>query len=223
MAIGDAGKEQFAGAIMECRNPHISVGLTPLMAMREELLSNDEFLDPGGIDDVTRDHFLKLLLNCDRWRWALTYNPSDEPLEVLVASTVVKDAVEAGANAFETDNVQQGTLGLQFINFALDGSDPNIPLNSQLTLTPNAAVMLGGIDRAIVIWTRLNSRLRGSHIIKMDSLRILSHYQSMHDYLMTFGGDANRIDVANIRATANPQGADSAPHRLGESATQSTA
>jgi len=216
MPIGAPGQEQFVDAIVEFRNPHINAGLTPLMTLREELVTNDDFRDRGGIDDITRDYFLALLINCDKWRICVTYNPDGTDIETLKANATNPDAIESDPTPFATDNIQQGTLGLQTLNFALDGSDPNIPLRSALNLTPNASVVLGAIDRCIVAWTRLNSRERSSHITKYDSLRILGYYQNARDYLMTFGGDANRVDVANVRATDEPRGPENAPNRLTE-------
>ena len=72
MPIGDPGQEQFRDAIVEMRNLHIAAGVAPLMLMREEVVTNDDLTDRGGMDDPTRDHFLQLLVNCDKWRRRLT-------------------------------------------------------------------------------------------------------------------------------------------------------
>lgn len=218
MPIGDPGKEQFRDAIVEMRNLHIAAGLGPLILLREELVTNDDLTDRGGMDDPTQQHFLQLLGNCDRWRRRLTHNPDNLPLGDKIAKAIDASVeIEDAGNPFGGDDVQMGSGGLYQLPWAFDGTDPNIPLSSLLDMvSQNAIILLGALDRSIVSWTRLNSRDRTRFVTQMDSMRIYGHYQEIFAFLMTFGGDANRVDVAQVRATDEPRGPSNSPNRKSE-------
>jgi hypothetical protein len=220
MPIGSPGKEQFRDAIVELRNLHIAAGIAPLMLLREEAVTNDDLTDRGGMDDATRDHFLMLLGNADKWRRRLTHNPDDLPLGDKIQEAIdATAALEDADNPFGGDDIQMGSGGLYQLPWAFDGSDPNIPLNSILELGgQNGVILIGAIDRAIVAWSRLNSRDRTRFITQTDSMRIYGHYQQVYAFLMTFGGDANRVDVAQVRATDEPRGPANSPNRKTEQA-----
>ena len=213
MPVGDPGLEQFRRAIITVRNHMIVAGLAPLMLMREEIVTNDDFVDRGGVDTITRDHFLVLLHKCDVMRRHCTYNPSPESLSEVISKAINTElALEIGENPFGGDDIQGMSNGLLDIPWALDGTDVNIPLNSKLVLkSHNARVLLGAVDSAIVTWTRINSRDRSRFITQGDSTRIYGCYQQIFGFLMVFQGDLNRTDVANVLPSDEPLGpADSA-------------
>lgn len=218
--IGDLGKEQFRDAVVEMRNWHIAAGLAPLMLMREELVTNDDLKDRGGMDNSTQYHFLKHLVNCDRWRRRLTHNPDKLDLGAKIAGAIdVKVEINEGENPFGGDDIQMPSGGIFQLPWDLAGGDPNIPLNSMLMLpSANAVILLGAVDRSVVHWTRLNSRDRTMFITANDSMRIYGLYQQILAYLMTFGGDENRVDVAQLRATDEPRGFAQSPNRKSENA-----
>ena len=114
--------------------------------------------------------------------------------------------------------VEKDTLeapgGLVSLPWAVDGSDPNIPLASQLNFrSQNALVLLGAIDRAVVNWTRLESRFRTSFIYVKDSMRMYGSYVQVLEYLKAFAGDANRVDMAaGVRPTEEPLGPTDSPN-----------
>ena len=218
MPVGDPGQEQFRDAIIEMRNRHISAGLAPLFLMREEIVTNDDLTDRGGMDNPTQVHFIGLLANADRWRRRLTHNPDDLDLgdAIQIAIDADLEIVDAD-NPFAGDQIQGASIGLHQIPWALDNTDENIPLNSKLELSAqNGLILLGALDVAIVAWTRLNSRDRSGFITQQDSLRIYGLYQQIYAYLMTFGGDENRVDVAQVRATDEPRGPENSPNRKTE-------
>jgi hypothetical protein len=218
MAIGSPGQEQFRDAILEMRNRHIAAGLAPLMLMREELVTNDDFSDRGGMDNPTRDHLMKLLDNCDKFRRGITHNPEGLSLGSMIAKAIdTKEQIESGEKPSGGDDIQGGSRGLYQLPWAFDGSDPNIPLNSILDLPSNNGVLLlGAIDDCIVAWTRLNSRDRSRFITQTDSMRVYGGYQEILNYLETFAGDENRVDVAQVRATDEPRGPENSPNRKTE-------
>lgn len=219
MPIGAPGQEQFRDIIVEMRNLHIAAGLNPLMLFREELVTNDDLTDRGGMDNPTRDHFLALLGNCDKWRRRLTHNPDELPLgdKIFKAMNVVEE-IEDADNPFGGDDVQGASGGLYQLPWEFDGSNPNIPLSSALEMTSgNAIILLGATDKAILGWSRLNSRDRTQFITQMDSMRIYGLYQQIYAFLVTFAGDDNRVDVAQVRATDEPRGPENSPNRKTES------
>ncbi len=218
MAIGDPAKEQFRRAITSLRNLHIVAALSPLLTLRAELLANDELSDRGGFDNPTQLHLKQLLVHCDRWRRRVTHNPDKADLGDKIERAInTNNVIEIGENPFGGDDIQNQSGGLIDLPFALDGSDPDIPLMSQIKLkSTNALVLLGAVDKAIVGWTRLNSRDRTRFITKFDSLRIYGNYQEILGYLIAFGGDENRVDVAQVLPSEEPLGPEDSPNRRNE-------
>ena len=217
MAIGSPGQEQFRNAIVEMRNRHIAAGLQPLMDFREELSTNEDLQVRGGFDDPTRDHFLQLLVRADELRRHVTHNPDSLDIGDKIAKAIDADAkIEDAEHPFGGDDIQMGSVGLYQLPWDLSGEDENIPLSSKLRMANNGLLLLGAIDAAIVAWTRLNSRHRVRFITPEDSMRIYGHYQQILAYLMTFGGDDNRVDYANVRATDEPLGPENSPNRATE-------
>jgi hypothetical protein len=219
MPIGDPGSEQFRRAITTLRNLHIAAALSPVFTMRAELLANDELSDRGGFDNPTRDHLLQHLVHCDRWRRRVTHNPDQADLGDKIERAIDPAAVICiGEKPFGGDDIQNQSGGLIDLPYALDGSDPDIPLQSQLKLkSTHAIVLLGAIDKTIVAWTRLNSRDRTRFITHYDSMRIYGHYQEIMGYLIAFGGDENRVDVAQVLPSDEPLGPIDSPNRKAES------
>ena len=218
MPIGDPGLEQFRRAITTLRNLHIAAALSPVFTMRSELLANDELSDRGGFDNPTRDHLMQHLVNCDRWRRRVTHNPDNSDLGDKIEKAIDANAqIDIGDKPFGGDDIQNQSGGLIALPFAVDGSDPDIPLQSQLKLkSTHAIVLLGAIDKVIVAWTRLNSRDRTRFLTGYDSMRIYGHYQEILGYLKAFGGEDNRVDVAQVLPSEEPLGPDDSPNRKAE-------
>lgn len=218
MPIGDPGKEQFSRAIVTLRNLHIVAALSPLFTMRAELIGNDELSDRGGFEDSTATHLKGLLLNCDEWRRRVTFNPEKGDLGDKIAKAIdPKATIDTSGAPFGGDEIQNQSGGLIPLHYALDGSDVDIPLMSQLKLkSTHALVLLGAIDKAIVAWTRLNSRDRTRFITRFDSMRIYGLYQEILGYIEAFGGTANRVDVAQVLPSDEPRGPSDSPNRKGE-------
>lgn len=225
MPIGSPGKEQFRRAIVTLRNLHIVAALSPLFTLRAELLGNDELSDRGGFDNPTQHHLTKLLIHCDKWRRRITHNPSGEPLgDAIIRAIDAKAVIDTNDKPFGGDDIQNQSGGLIDLPFALDGTDPDIPLQSQLLLkSTHAIVLLGAVDKAIVAWTLLNSKDRTRFVTAFDSMRIYGHYQEILGYLTAFGGDDNRVDVAQPLPSELPLGPDSSPNRRAETSGASQA
>lgn len=223
MPPGDPGKDQFRNAIVTLRNHHIAAGLQPLILLRSEIVHSEDLADRGGLDNPSRDHFLQLLAAADKWRRRLTHNPDGADLGTKIATAIdTGQDISAGENPFGGDDIQMGSTSLYDLPWDFAGGDPNIPLNSQLNMSGNGLILLGAVDQAIVSWTRLNSRDRSRSITAQDSLRIYGLYEQIYAYLMTFAGDANRVDVAQIEATDEPRGPANAPNRKTETADGTT-
>jgi hypothetical protein len=218
MAIGDPGKESFRRVITEIRNQHIVAALQPVMLFREELVMSDDFSARFGLDNTSRDHFLKHLLNCDRMRRRVTYNPEGVPLGDSIAKAIdPTGTIETGVKPSGGDEIQGQTVGMFLLPWDFSGADPNIPMLSSLNMASGVGIiLLNAIDAAITQWTNVESRLRSKFITVTDSLRMYGNYQQIYTYLMDFGGDNNQVDIANPRATDIALGPDNAPNRRSE-------
>lgn len=212
------GKESFERLIYSCRNQHIAAGIAPLIVFRQEVVTNDAFQSRNGIDTVTANHFKTHLINADRLRRRVTYNPDQSPIGDQIAKALDASAVvEVGVKPSGGDEVQ-GQAGRLFdLPWAFDGSDPDLPMLSSLKMSaPGGILLLNGIDIAIVEWSRLESRLMSRYITVMDSMRIYGQYQQLLTFLTDFAGDENMVDVVNPLPSAEPLGPDSSANRRTE-------
>lgn len=217
MPVGDPGKEQFRDLIVEMRNQDVAVGIRPLMELRIEVVHSEDLAARTGLDTPSRDHFVGLLVDADRWRRRITHNPEGADLKALLAAAAnVAGELEDADKPFGGDDIQMGATHLYQLPWDFSGADPNIPISSQLELGGFGQILLLGIDTTIVAWTRLESRNRSRQITINDSLRIYGLYQRLYAGLMSFGGDENQVDVAQVLATDEPRGPQNAPNRKTE-------
>lgn len=223
MPVGDPGKETFRDMILEFRNRDILGAMKPLITLRQEVIADDEFQHRGGVDDPARNHFARHLLMCDKLRRYITHNPEDsdvgEELRKAIDpdGTLERDIQELGM-PFAGEAVQNASRGLVMVLWAFDGTDPDIPVPSQLNMDGTGLLLAGSIDLALVQWTRLESRHRTRKITLEDSYRMYSEYVQMYEYLQVFLGDSNRVDVAQVLPSAEPRGVTASPNIRGETA-----
>lgn len=221
MAIGDPGAEQFRNMILTFRNRSLIAAMQPLLNLRTELVVDDALQTRIGLDNATKNHYLQLLVNADRYRRALTYNPEDRDIKTLMDEA--KDLnvpADIGENPFAGDSIQHGNSGMVMVPWDFSGADPNIPtlsqLQSRIAFSSNGLLLMGAVDDGLVAWTRLESRKLARFITVPDSLRMYENYQSVLAYLKLFAGDENFIDFAQVLPTEEPRGSDNAPNRLTE-------
>ncbi len=216
MGLGAPGAEQFEDAVVKMRNLHIAAGLAPLFILRNEVIANDEFSSLGGTDSPTQSHLVTLLVNADRWRRRVTHNPDKLPLGDKIEKAIDAEAViEIGDKPFGGDDIQGGTGRETALPFALDGSDPDIPVNSQINLrNPAARIFLAALDATIVAWTRLRSKDRTRFITASESMDIYGKYQELLGYLASFCGDKNQVHVAQLLPSEEPRGPLASPNRI---------
>ena len=233
MAVGEPGKEQFRNAIVEFRNTHIMAALTGLIQFRQQIVGNDEFQARGGVDTTTQKSLLTHLQQCDKWRRVITYNPDPDSLEERVKKALDPTNLIAGTpktgqpedkpltpseNPFGGDEVESAAGPMLQLPWAIDGSNPDIPLNSALNFRSGVGfVLLQGCDNAFVGWTRLESRFYTKWITIKDSLRMYSHYMQILEYLLIFGGDRNLLDFpAGVLPSEEPRGPENAANMIKE-------
>lgn len=213
---GAPGIESFRRAIVTVRNYHLVALIAPMIVFRQEVVSNDEIRDRGGLDNTTRDHFLRHLVNCDRIRRRLTYNPDGIDLKAIVAAGIdASQEIGEADNPLGGDEVQ-GQSGADFdLPWHFDGTDPNFPPQSKIQLVGAVGpLVLSALDQTIVGATRLESRHRTQFITPMDSMRVYQGFQQMHQALTVLGGDDNRVDVTNPLPSEEPLGPDSSANRI---------
>jgi len=216
MAFGAPGIESFRNAIVRCRNHHFIALIMQMLIFRQEVVSNDDFKDRGGIDTTTKNHFLKHVVNLDRIRRRLTYNPDNKDLGQIVAEAIdVNDEIKTPEKPLGGDEVQ-GQSGAEFdLPFHFDGTDSNFPPQSKIQMNaPVGMLLLNSIDTTITQLTRMESRHRTRFITQMDSMRVYQGLQQMHEALTALAGDENRVDIANPLPSDEPQGPDASPNRI---------
>lgn len=225
MPVGAPGKEQFRDAQVKMRNLALAGYIGQVLLLREEFLDNDEMAVRSGFDDATLDHLNQLLTNADRWRRRITHNPEGKDIKVLIEDSrdITKGLPDSSTNKRPGgDDIQRGSGGWFNLPFALDGTDPNIPLMSALSLrNATSLIVLGAIDRHIVSATRIEDRFSTYRITPSTSLMLFGGLQEIHVMINDFGGDKNRLHIAGgTRRTEEPRGFANAPNAVNESTGQ---
>ncbi len=215
MALGDPGVQSFDRAFTRIQNSHIVAGMTPLMTLRDQLITSPGFRDRGGMDTSDRDHLIAHLIVADRMRRRITYNPGDLSIKDLEAKiTNINEVIGSDKDTFVGEELPQLGGGEFMIPWELDGSNPNIPMLSEFThITGPGKLLLLALDRTIESYTRLESRNRIRFLTVSDSVRMYSSFEQIYQYLMAFGGDDNRVDIVNPLPADEPKGVDDSPNR----------
>jgi hypothetical protein len=101
---------------------------------------------------------------------------------------------------------------LHDLPYALDGSDQNIPLNSQINVrSPMAMTILAIIDKAIVDATRCEDRFLSRYITPQTSQVFYGHLNAIWVAMVRLGGSANRKLInSGTRRSEEPRGATAA-------------
>lgn len=211
------GREQFEDMVTECRNLDIAALLAPQITLRQEIIGNDEFNDRGGSDDPTLEHVLKHILRIDRTRRRLTYlrkeDVGNEGLEIE------KDLSYLSPLPPKYPVVVRQTQGqstaITPLPWRFDGTDPNIPLRSEINLkSPMAATILMHVDAGIVGTSRLLSHDRSHSITLGDSMRMYQTLIGFLNFCRSTLGDDNRTDVVQLLPSDEPRGPQVSTNRI---------
>ena len=206
----------FTGMITTFKNQSILLGMRPCVDLLHEIVGNDEFNNRTGTDDSTKAHMIQLIGMCDKTRRVITYNPDGVDIHSVIDPNVEQTS---SLNPINLDNIQMSSTPLVEIPWLFDGSDPNLPVWTDLQFRNGIGGMLYGAASSIVVqYTRLESRNRSYMLTVNDSLRMYSMMQTFRDLCDQFLGHDNQMDIAQPLATDEPVN-NPAPNRVGNGAT----
>lgn len=122
-------------------------------------------------------------------------------------------------------NTKRPAAPLRSLRWALDGSDPNIPLNSQINIrNPLATVILGMIDKAITDATRCEDRFLTNYITPETAVLLYGSLQDLWTGISQYGGSANRVTIVQgTMPNEEPQGPGAAINSAKEGVTAAAA
>ncbi len=218
------GKDTFEDAITRFRNRSIHTYVGHSLLYRGQILQDGEFGVQSGWDTATNDFMMEHLVRLDYLRRKITHNPQQVDIKVLEErardlnlslSDDVNDLSPLGEEVSRP-------AGREFdLPYALDGSDPNIPLLSEVDLrNVDARMFVTALDQHIVEATRLDSRYATYRITPRESLMLHSSLAELFDICLSFGGDDKRVPVPHgVRPSEEPRGAEASPNRERATAT----
>ncbi len=218
------GKDTFEDAITRFRNRSIHTYVGHALLYRGQILQDGEFGVQSGWDTATNDFMMEHLVRLDYLRRKITHNPQQVDIKVLEErardlnlslSDDVNDLSPLGEEVSRP-------AGREFdLPYALDGSDPNIPLLSEVDLrNVDARMFVTALDQHIVEATRLDSRYATYRITPRESLMLHSSLAELFDICLSFGGDDKRVPVPHgVRPSEEPRGAEASPNRERPAAT----
>ncbi len=220
------GKDTFEDAITRFRNRSIHTYVGHALLYRGQILQDGEFGVQSGWDTATNDFMLEHLVRQDYLRRKITHNPQSVDLKVLEErARDLNLSLPDDINNFSPLGEEVARpAGREFdLPYALDGSDPNIPLLGDVNLrNVDARMFVTALDQHIVEATRLDSRFATYRITPRESLMLHSSLAEMFDVCKSFGGDDNRVPVAHgVRPSEEPRGAGASPNREPAKATAS--
>ena len=218
-----AGKNTFEDAITRFRNRSIHTYVGHALTFRGQILQNGEFGVQSGWDTATNEFIQEHLLRMDYLRRKITHNPQKADIKTLeerARDLSVKLPDDQNGKSPSGEEVAR-PAGREFdLPYALDGSDPNIPVLSDVNLrNVDARMLVTALDQHIVEATRLDSRFATYRITPRESLMLYGSLCEMWDMCVSFGGDDNRVPIPNgVRPTEEPRGAHASPNREGVAA-----
>lgn len=216
------GADTFQDAITRFRNRSIHTYVGHALLFRGQILQDGEFGVQSGWDTATNEFMMEHLVRLDYLRRKITHNPQNVDIKMLeqrARDLDVSLADEINEQSPLGEEVAR-PVGREFdLPYALDGSDPNIPLLGTVNLrNVDARMFVTALDQHIVEATRLDSRYATYRITPRESLMLYSSLVEMYDMCRSFGGDEHRVAIPHgVRPAEEPQGVAASPNR--ESAT----
>lgn len=213
-----SGRDTFEDAITRFRNRSIHTYAGHCILFRGQILQDGEFGVQSGWDTATNEFILEHLVRLDFLRRKITHNPQQVDIKTLQErardlSVSLPDDVNAQSPAGEE---VARPAGREFdLPYRLDGSDPNIPLLSEVDLrNVDARMFVTALDQHIVEATRLDSRYATYRITPRESLMLYASLCEMFDMGVSFGGDNNRVPIPHgVRPSEEPRGTGASPNR----------
>jgi hypothetical protein len=187
---------------------------------RGQILQDGEFGVQSGWDTATNEFMIEHLLRLDFLRRKITHNP--QSLDIKTLEERARDLSISLPDDLDDksplgDEVAR-PAGREFdLPYRLDGSDPNIPMLSDVDLrNVDARMFVTALDQHIVESTRLDSRFATYRITPRESLMLYSSLSELFDMCISFGGDENRVPIPHgVRPSEEPQGVAASPNREG--------
>ena len=213
-----SGRDTFEDAMTRFRNRSIHTYVGHCLLFRGQILQDGEFGVQSGWDTATNEFILEHLVRLDFLRRKITHNPQQVDIKTLQErardlSVSLPDDVNEKSPAGEE---VARPAGREFdLPYRLDGSDPNIPLLSEVDLrNVDARMFVTALDQHIVEATRLDSRFATYRITPRESLMLYASLGELFDMAISFGGDNNRIPIPHgVRPSEEPRGASASPNR----------
>ncbi|OHB82990.1 MAG: hypothetical protein A2V98_20265 [Planctomycetes bacterium RBG_16_64_12] len=213
-----SGRDTFEDAMTRFRNRSIHTYVGHCLLFRGQILQDGEFGVQSGWDTATNEFIMEHLVRLDFLRRKITHNPQQVDIKTLQErardlSVSLPDDVNEKSPAGEE---VARPAGREFdLPYRLDGSDPNIPLLSEVDLrNVDARMFVTALDQHIVEATRLDSRFATYRITPRESLMLYASLGELFDMAISFGGDNNRIPIPHgVRPSEEPRGASASPNR----------
>jgi hypothetical protein len=222
------GKDTFEDAITRFRNRSVHAYVGHALLYRGQILQDGEFGVQSGWDTATNQFMMEHLVRQDYLRRKITHNPQKVDIKALEErARDLNLALPDDVNNFSPlgEEVTR-PAGREFdLPYALDGSDPNIPLLSEVDLrNVDARMFVTALDQHIVEATRLDSRYATYRITPRESLMLHSSLAEMFDMCLSFGGDENRTPIPHgVRPSEEPRGPAASPNREARNVATSAA
>ena len=205
---------------MRFRNRSIHTYVGHCLMFRGQVLQDGEFGVQSGWDTATNEFLMEHLVGLDFLRRKITHNPQKVDIKTLEdrakdLGVSISEDVTSNLTSPAGDEVVRPT-GREFdLRYKLDGSDPNIPLLSDVDLrNVDARMFVTALDQHIVEATRLDSRFATYRITVRESLMLYGSLCEMFDMCVSFGGDDKRLPIPHgVRPTEEPRGPTASPNR----------
>ena len=212
------GHDTFEDAITRFRNRSIHTYAGHCLLFRGQILQDGEFGVQSGWDTATNQFIMEHLIRLDFLRRKITHNPQEIDIKTLEErARDLSISLPDDVNEFSPPGEEVARpSGREFdLPYRLDGSDPNIPLLSELDLrNVDARMFVTALDQHVVEATRLDSRYATYRITPRESLMLYASLAEMFDMAVSFGGDENRMPIPHgVRPTEEPRGPNASPNR----------
>ena len=211
--LGHLGKETFVDAITYFTNRSIHAYIGQGIKMRQQvMLFGDMQLQSGwttAIDRKIRQWLVKL----DRLRKKMIHSAGNQDQKIEDLEELAKSLSLELPDISETTGIGDGIArpsGRPFeMRFKLDGTDPNIPMISQMSVrNQDGLTLLSALDLHLVTATRLDAREATHRISPEEGGMLFAGLLEMWQLCDEYGGDEKVVGITEgVMPSEEPQGA----------------
>jgi len=209
---GHLGKETFVDAVTFFANRSIHAYVGKLIKARQQWMMAEDMKLQSGWTTATDRKIRQWLVQLDRLRRRMIHSSGNQNQKIDDLEQLAKDLsleLPTLASTKATGDSIARPSGRAFeMRLKLDGTDPNIPLISQMMIrNQDGYTLISALDLHIVTATRLDARHATHRISPEEAAMLFAGLLEMWQLCDEYGGDDKVVGITDgVLPSEEPQG-----------------